>query len=445
MAGARSERSAAGYLRSHGKAGRGGDRQFESPGRRGRGGFRTARRGDGPPNGRALSPDGKWRAEIQDHNLLVHGVGTDENIKLTTNGTADDPYVARFYWSPDSTHLVGIQEKVGQNRQINFVESSPRDQEQPRLHTITYNKPGDKLPVARPRLFDIGSHQQIAVSEELFPNAWSITELRWQPDSKRFTFLYNQRGHQVLRVIGVDAVSGEAKPIVDEHSDTFLDYSDKAFSQYLDDTHEIIWMSERDGWNHLYLYNADTGEVKNQITRGPWVVRGVDYVDTAKRQIWFRAGGIHAEQDPYYVHFCRVNFDGTGLVVLTAGDGTHEVDFSPDRKYIIDTYSRVDMPPVTELRRCEDGSLMCTLEHADWTALLDTGWHPPERFVAKARDGQTDIYGIIHRPTKFDPEKKYPVIEKIYAGPQGAVCAQKLLPLLRRSGHGGVGLHRRAN
>src|SRR6185369_2394045 len=128
-----------------------------------------------------------------------------------------------------------------------------------------------------------------------------------------------------------------------------------------------------DGWNHLYLYDSKTGEVKNQITRGPWVVRGVDFVDREKRQIWFRAGGIRAEQDPYYIHYCRVNFDGSGLVVLTAGDGTHEVEFSPDRKFLIDSYSRVDMPPVTELRRTDDGSLVCPLEKANWSELLAMG------------------------------------------------------------------------
>jgi dipeptidyl-peptidase 4 len=379
----------------------------------------------GSPNGRVQSPDGKWRAAIDDHNLVVHRVGSDDTISLTKDGTADDPYIPRFYWSPDSTHLVGIQEKVGENRQIHFVESSPSDQVQPKLHTIDYPKPGDKLPVARPRLFNITERKQIPVSEDLFPNAWSITEIHWQPDSKRFSFLYNQRGHQVLRIVGVDAETGEAKAIVDEHSDTFIDYSDKEFSQYLDDTHELIWMSERDGWNHLYLYDSQTGEVKNQITKGPWVVKSVDFVDPAKRQIWFRACGIHGEQDPYYVHYCRVNFDGTGLVVLTEGDGTHEVDFSPDRKYLIDHYSRVDMPPVTELRSGEDGRLICALEHADWTALLDTSWHPSERFSAKGRDGQTDIYGVIYRPSNFDAAKKYPVIEKIYAGPQGAFVPKR--------------------
>src|SRR5262249_52946668 len=153
------------------------------------------------------------------------------------------------------------------------------------------------------------------------------------------------------------------------------------------------------------------GKVKNQITRGEWVVRGVDRVDAEKRQIWFRAGGIYPGQDPYYLHSCRVNFDGTGLVVLTHGDGTHTVTYSPDNRFLIDTYSPVDLPPVTELRRADDGKLLCTLETADASALSATGWRAPERFVAKGRDGKTDIYGVIFRPTNFDPRKRYPVLE----------------------------------
>jgi dipeptidyl-peptidase 4 len=385
---------------------------------RGGGGFRGGR---GGALAQAQSPDGKWRAEIKENNLVVRNLkNNDEETKLTSDGNADDPYLNRFSWSPNSTKLVAIQEKVGETHKVYTVESSPKDQVQPKLHTQIYAKPGNKLPVARPRLFDVAAGKQILVSEELFPNAWSVSDYRWAPDSSRFSFLYNQRGHQVLRIVGVDAATGVAKPIVDEHSATFIDYSGKMFSQYFDDTNEIIWMSERDGWNHLYLYDSKTGEVKNQITRGPWVVRGVDFVDREKRQIWFRAGGIRAEQDPYYIHYCRVNFDGSGMVVLTAGDGTHDVEFSPDRKFLIDTFSRVDMPPVVELRRSEDGSLVCGLEKADAAELIATGWRAPERFVAKARDGETDIYGIILRPTNFDPNKKYPVIEKIYAGPQGS-------------------------
>src|SRR5262249_23606267 len=138
------------------------------------------------------------------------------------------------------------------------------------------------------------------------------------------------------------------------------------------------------------------------------------------RQVWFRSGGIDPDQDPYHIHYCRVNFDGTGLVKLTEGDGTHAIEYSPGGQYFIDTYSRVDMAPVTELRRLEDGKKVCDLERGDAAALLATGWKMPERFVAKGRDGKTDIFGVIWRPTNFDPKKKYPVIEHIYAGPQGA-------------------------
>jgi dipeptidyl aminopeptidase/acylaminoacyl peptidase len=221
-----------------------------------------------------------------------------------------------------------------------------------------------------------------------------------------------------MRIVSVNASTGAARAIVEENSRTFIDYSGKKFSEYLDETSEIIWMSERDGWNHLYLYDAKTGAVKNQITKGEWVVRGVERVDREKRQVWFRAGGIRPGQDPYYLHYARVNCDGTGLVLLTEGDGTHSVQFSSDRRFLIDTWSRVDLPPVNELRRSEDGGLACKLETGDASELLASGWRPPERFVAKGRDGETDIFGILHWPKAFDPEKKYPVLESIYAGPQ---------------------------
>src|SRR5262249_49141751 len=157
-------------------------------------------------------------------------------------------------------------------------------------------------------------------------------------DSGRFTFVFNQRGHQALRVVAVDAESGKASALVDETSKTFIDYAHKQYLEWLDQTDELIWMSERDGWNHLYLYDAKTGKGKNQLTKGEWVVRRVESVDVKNRQVWFRAGGIWPGQDPYYIHFARINFDGTGLVVLTEGDGTHEIDYSPDKTFLIDRY-----------------------------------------------------------------------------------------------------------
>jgi len=162
------------------------------------------------------------------------------------------------------------------------------------------------------------------------------------------------------------------------------------------------------------------------------VVRGIDMIDEETRQIWFSASGRNPDQDPYFVHYYRVNFDGTDLVTLTEGNGTHTVQYSPDRRFIIDTYSRVDMAPVHELRRASDGSLVCKLEQADITELLETGWTPPEVFVAKGRDGKTDIWGIIHRPRNFDPAKKYPVVENIYAGPQGSFVPKSFYAVIRR-------------
>ena len=345
------------------------------------------------------SPNKKWRIIAKNHNLYLQSIDTRNEIALTTNGTEDDSYSERVFWSPDSTKLVAYKTQKGEDHLVYYVESSPKDQVQPKLHSRRYHKPGDKLPVTKPHLFDVTLGKQITISDRLFPNPWSIQQVRWDSDSRRFTFYYNQRGHQVVRVVAVDAATGHGKAIVDEQSQTFVDYVYKRFLYFADKTNEVIWASERDGWNHLHLYDSRSGAVKNQITRGEWVMRRVERIDEKKRQIWFRASGIYPEQDPYYIHFCRVNFDGTGMIVLTEGDGTHEITFSPDGNYFIDKYSRVDLPPVHELRHSSDGKLVCELERGDMSELLQTGWQTPERFVAKGRDGTTDIHGLIYRPT----------------------------------------------
>ncbi len=265
-----------------------------------------------------------------------------------------------------------MRTRTAEKHPVYMVESSPRDQLQPKLHEHNYLKPGDRVEIKKPALFEAATGKRIELDDALYANPWSIDRLRWDDDSSRFTFLFNQRGHQALRLIAVDAASGKVRAIVNEESKTFVDYSGKFFLENLPKTNELIWMSERDGWNHLYLYDAKTGEVKNQITRGNWVVRKIEHVDADKRQIWFTASGLDSEQDPYYVHHCRIDFDGQNLVRLTQGDGTHTIEYSPDKKYLVDTYSRVDQPSVHELRRVSDGKLVTELLRTDLSRLAKT-------------------------------------------------------------------------
>jgi putative intracellular protease/amidase len=228
------------------------------------------------------------------------------------------------------------------------------------------------------------------------------------------------RGHQVYRIIEIDGTTATARALLSEEPKTFFCYSGKKFRHDVADGKELIWMSERDGWNHLYLYDGASATMKNQITKGEWVVRSVVHVDEDKRQILFGASGTYPGKDPYFVHYYRINFDGSGMVPLTTVEANHTLALSPDQQFYVDSYSRVDLAPVAELRRTRDASLVMTLERADISELVKAGWKAPEGFVAKGRDGTTDIWGVIYRPENFDPSKKYPVIENIYAGPQSS-------------------------
>jgi hypothetical protein len=261
-----------------------------------------------------------------------------------------------------------------------------------------YRKPGDTVDVDTPVLFALDSKKQVIVDNALFPHPYSNQRIEWRKDSRAFTFEYNQRGHQVYRVIEVDATSGQARTIIDEKSDAFIDYrrtapglTDSGRTARFDvaDGKEAVWMSERDGWAHLYLYDGVTGKVKNQITSGKFAVHHVEKVDEAKRQIWFTANGVvmpmDLGRDPYFLNWYRINFDGTGLTRFTATDAMHSVSWSPDQQYYVDTYSRVNLPPVSELRRTSDQSLVLDLEKADATDLLATGGKAPEVFTSKAR------------------------------------------------------------
>ncbi|MBV9879948.1 MAG: prolyl oligopeptidase family serine peptidase [Gemmatirosa sp.] len=413
-----------------------------------RGGFGRAAGGGASGPGSCVSPDGKLEAFIQNYNVAIRPVreardagGPGGGRRAAPNAEAEPAYTMLGYdgsegdayqlmsirWSPDSKRLVAYRRRPGYNRLVHYVLSSPTDQLQPKDTTIFYRKPGDVLDVVQPVLFDVAARTESVVDDALFPNAYQISQAVWRKDGRGFTFEYNQRGHQVYRVIEVDQ-QGEARAVVSDEPNTFFSYrplngaatDHGSYWRYdVDDGKEVLWMSERDGWAHLYLYDGLTGKVKNQVTKGPWIVRGVDSVDVAHRQIYFRASGQIAGQDPYFVHYYRINFDGTGLVRYTEADGTHALFWSPDHAYYVDQYSRVDLPTVLELRRAGDARAT-PLEKGDMSAQLATGWRPPEVFTAKGRDGKTDIWGIVVSPMTLDAKKKYPVIEQIYAGPQGS-------------------------
>ena len=376
---------------------------------------------DRGPSDPKTSPDGKWEALITNYNVAVRAKGKRELTLLSFDGSEGNFYtVQSIAWSPDSSKIVAYRVRPGYHRRIQYVESSPTDQLQPRYSSVDYAKPGDALDVPQPVLFDIQTKKQLAVDDALFPNPYQLSPPEWRKDSRAFTFEYNQRGHQVYRVIEVDAATGSPRAIISEEPKTFFCYSGKKYRFDVADGKEIIWMSERDGWNHLYLYDGVSGKIKNQITKGSWVVRAVDKVDEQKRQIWFQASGMYPGKDPYLIHYYRINFDGSGLTSLTEADGNHVVAFSADMQYYVDTWSRVDLPHLSQLRRTSDQKTLLELERGNIEDLLKTGWRPPEVFSAMGRDGNTDIWGVIIRPTNFDPSRKYPVIEYIYAGPQGS-------------------------
>jgi dipeptidyl aminopeptidase/acylaminoacyl peptidase len=376
-----------------------------------------------------LSPDGKWEAIVLNYNVAVRPAAGGQVTRLSTDGSEADYYeLNSVQWSPDSTKLAAYRVKAGHCRYVHYVESSPEDQLQPKSWQLLYAKPGDVLDLEQPVLFDRTSGKATPIANDLFPNPYDLTPLTWRKDGRAVTFEYNQRGHQVYRVIEVDAASGRTRVVISEEPKTFFYYNQaasnpqagKRFRFDVYDGREVVWMSERDGWNHLYLIDGATGAVKNQITNGEWVVHGVEKVDAEKRQIWFSATGMYPGKDPYFFHYYRINFDGTELTPLTTVDANHDVEFSRDMQFYVDVYSRVDAAPVSELHRTSDGSLVAEIDRGNITALTAAGWKPPDVFVAKGRDGKTDIWGVIYKPTTFDAAKRYAVIENIYAGPHGS-------------------------
>ena len=362
------------------------------------------------------SPDESKTAYIKNSNLYIKDNNTKKEIQLSYDGTLGNYYSSYIKWSPDGKKIMAYKVKPGEENKIYFVESSPEDQLQPKLQSRDYNKPGDELPFKSPQLFIVDSKKHIEIPTNEFNSQYSISNIDWRQDSRAFTFEYNQRGHQTYKIIEINAETGKVTVLINETSKTFIDYSSKKYRYDIEDGKSILWISERDGWNHLYLYNGD-GTLNKQLTKGNWVVRKVIHVDEKNKEIYFTASGLDKDQDPYFIHYFKIDFNGKNLQRLTTEDGNHKLSFSEDYTYYVDQYSKVDMPAVTVLKSTKNSKPLLTLQKGDHSDLIKQGWIAPEVFTAKGRDGVTDIWGIIVRPTTFNPNKTYPIIEYIYAGP----------------------------
>jgi dipeptidyl aminopeptidase/acylaminoacyl peptidase len=365
----------------------------------------------------SISPDKKQKAFIKNGNIYLSETGKKVATQLTFDGNPLKPY-GELSWSPKGTYLVCHRITPQEERQISVLFSSLPNTTRGEVKTRGYAQPGDEFTSYEMHVIHVQTRENVKVKSEV-TDFFNAPVIRWRNGNENhFTYEKVDRGHQRFRVIDVDAATGDTRPVIDEKTDTFI-YQNLIYTHYQPEKHEIIWSSEKDGWRHLYLIDEITGKEKNQITKGDWVVRDIDSIDTQKREIWFRASGMDPQEDPYHLHYYRIKFDGTGLVKLTShARAMHTLTFSPDRTYYIDTYSTMVNPPVSELRRTSDASLVMTLEEADISQYLSLGFKLPEIFKAKGRDGKTDIWGIVYRPSKFDPKKKYPIIENIYAGPQ---------------------------
>lgn len=385
-----------------------------------------------------LSPDGKWAAYVKDHNLFVRYVTTGALSQMTWDGVQDFDYATNLpslgemvrqgtqdvkqgpvvFWSPDSSKLVTCRidsRKAGRFTSLQFV---PPDQLRPKAFTFVYPLPGEVLPSVEAFILDVKSAKLTPVKTPPLEVSFdSGPDYVWFPDSKSFHYDYNERGFKAMEIRAVDAETGEQKVLLREQSGQYVDPGE-SFSRFIEGTGEILWTSERDGWNHLYLYDGRTGKLINQLTQGPWVVHRIAAVDEKNRKVYLLAGGREKDEDPYQTHLYSVGLDGRGLTLLSSEDASHNASVSPDFAYYVDSFSRPDLPGASILRRTKDGSEVRVLVKGDATDLLATGWKYPEPFRGKAADGKTDLYGLIWRPSNFDASKKYPIIEHVYTGPQ---------------------------
>ncbi len=390
------------------------------------------------------SSDGHWEAFTRDHNVWLRSVATGEERAIATDGAEkndygeqllsplttggiDDPPPPFVKWSPDSGKLLFCRVDQREAPQFHLVQSVPRDGSlRPALHSFAYPLPGDEvLPLAYLFCANLNSGAVTAVDIDPIEVQYHGPPvygdgLWWSADSETIYYVRQGRGYFRIDLSVIDAETGAARIALSEESGSGIDPSvwrGTSNVRIFADGSRVLWYSQRDGWGHLYLYDADSGELIRQLTAGAYEVSNVEYVDEAAALIYFTAVGREANRDPYYAHLYRVSLAGGEPELLTPEDADHTIAFAPGGGCFIDNYSTVDQAPVI-LLRAADGSIVCELERADISALEATGWQKPERFKAKARAGSTDVYGVIFRPSDLDPEAQYPVIDYIYGGPQ---------------------------
>ena len=376
------------------------------------------------------SPDSTMTAFVQDNNVWVSDMDGKNAVQLTCDGTDGDTYT-RILWSPDGRKIAALRKQVLKERQIILRDSRPADQVQPKYRYLDYAKPGDVLPQSVPVLIDVVGKKTVPLSEPVKMDQYFLELGEWSPDSKWFTYEYNQRGHQRYQLCAVDAGDGKVRILADEKSDTFIYYYD-LWRYLMPDGKHMLWISERDDWRHLYCIDTETGKMR-QLTQGQWNVREIHHV--ADDHILMNVNGLHAAEgeDPYNKHVVRLDLKTLEIKDLTPENANHQVTFNKDFTAFVDNFSRPDLPTASVLRSAANGQVILNIQKQDISAIVKDGYTMPEVFSAKGRDGKTDIWGTIYRPYRFNPRKSYPVVEYIYAGPHDSHVTKDFIPAMRFS------------
>jgi len=289
----------------------------------------------------------------------------------------------------------------------------PEDKEIFRIHRVVIHLDGPRVV----RLQMPPDQHRSTITDHIALRTGELADAEWSLDSSRLAFVSVSRDHKHVVLRTADPGTGEVRDVLEEKVDTFFESGFNQINWHvLFDSNEVIWFSQRDDWGHLYLYDLETGKLKNRITGGGWNVLQVQHIDRETRTIYFMGAG-REKGDPYFQYFYRVSMEGGEPALLSPKMSNHSISLSPSREYFVDTYSTPVEPPVSELRD-HKGKKLLEFQTSDISRLLEMGWKPPVPFSVKARDGKTDLYGLMFKPTRFDPAKKYPIINNIYPGPQ---------------------------